>query len=170
MAAVRLPDGRELAVEPGEKARDVAGKIGPRLLRDAVVAKLNGELIDLDAPLDGGGDFEVVTKNSPEGLEVLRHSTAHAMAQAVTELYPGSKLTIGPPIENGFFYDIEVNGRISDEDLPHIEERMREIVGRDLPIEREEITKAQAEELYTDNPYKREIVCDLEEGDISVYR
>jgi threonyl-tRNA synthetase len=170
MAAVRLPDGKELPVEPGEKARDVAEKIGKRLARDAVVAKLNGELIDLDAPLDGGGDFEVVTKDSAEGLEVLRHSTAHAMAQAVLELYPGSKLTIGPPIENGFYYDIEVNGRISEEDLPRIEEKMREVVGRDLPIEREEISKAEAEELYKDNPYKWEIVCDLEDGDITVYR
>ncbi len=170
MAAVRLPDGKELPVEPGEKARDVAEKIGKRLARDAVVAKLNGELIDLDAPLNGGGDFEVVTKDSAEGLEVLRHSTAHAMAQAVLELYPGSKLTIGPPIENGFYYDIEVNGRITDEDLPRIEEKMREVVGRDLPIEREEISKAEAEELYKDNPYKWEIVCDLEDGDITVYR
>ena len=170
MAAVRLPDGKELPVEPGERARDVAEKIGKRLARDAVVAKLNGELIDLDAPLNGGGDFEVVTKDSVEGLEVLRHSTAHAMAQAVVELYPGSKLTIGPPIENGFYYDIEVNGRITDEDLPRIEEKMREVVGRDLPIKREEISKAEAEELYKNNPYKWEIVCDLEDGDITIYR
>ena len=170
MAAVRLPDGRELPVVPGEKARDVAEKIGKRLARDAVVARLNGELIDLDAPLNGGGDFEVITRDSAEGLEVLRHSTAHAMAQAIVELYPGSKLTIGPPIENGFYYDIEVNGRITDEDLPRIEEKMREVVGRDLPIEREEISKAEAEELYKDNPYKWEIVCDLEDGDITVYR
>src|ERR687885_1780952 len=170
MATVRLPDGKELEVEPGEKARDVAGKIGPRLLRDAVVAKLNGELIDLDAPLDGGGDFEVITRNSDEGLEVLRHSTAHAMAQAILELYPGSKLTIGPPIENGFYYDIEVNGRITDEDLPRIEERMRKIAERDLPIEREEIAKAEAERLYADNPYKLEIIHDLEDDGISIYR
>ena len=170
MAEVRLPDGKELPVEPGERARDVAEKIGRRLVRDAVVAKLNGELIDLDAPLNGGGDFEVVTKDSAEGLEVLRHSTAHAMAQAVVELYPGSKLTIGPPIENGFYYDIEVNGRITDEDLPRIEEKMREVVGRDLPIKREEISKAEAEELYKNNPYKWEIVCDLEDGDITIYR
>ena len=170
MAAVRLPDGKELPVEPGERARNVAEKIGKRLARDAVVAKLNGELIDLDAPLNGGGDFEVVTKDSAEGLEVLRHSTAHAMAQAVVELYPGSKLTIGPPIENGFYYDIEVNGRITDEDLPRIEEKMREVVGRDLPIKREEISKAEAEELYKNNPYKWEIVCDLEDGDITIYR
>src|SRR5919202_1239513 len=155
MAAVRLPDGKELAIETGEKARDVAERIGPRLARDAVVAKLNGELIDLDAPLNGGGDFEVITENSPEGLEVLRHSTAHAMAQAILELYPGSKLTLGPPIENGFFYDIEVNGRITDEDLP---------------IEREEVSKSEAESLYEDNPYKLEIIEDLEDGDISVYR
>ena len=170
MAAVTLPDGKELPVEPGERARDVAEKIGKRLARDAVVAKLNGELIDLDAPLNGGGDFEVVTKDSAEGLEVLRHSTAHAMAQAVVELYPGSQLTIGPPIENGFYYDIEVNGRITDEDLPRIEEKMREVVGRDLPIKREEISKAEAEELYKNNPYKWEIVCDLEDGDITIYR
>ena len=170
MAAVRLPDGKELPVEPGERARDVAEKIGKRLVRDAVVAKLNGELIDLDAPLNGGGDFEVVTRDSAEGLEVLRHSTAHAMAQAVVELYPGSKLTIGPPIENGFYYDIEVNGRITDEDLPRIEEKMREVVGRDLPIKREEISKAEAEELYKNNPYKWEIVCDLEDGDVTIYR
>jgi threonyl-tRNA synthetase len=159
-----------LEIEPGERARDVAEKIGPRLARDAVVAKLNGELIDLDAPLNGGGDFEVVTAGSSEGLEVLRHSTAHAMAQAIMELYPGSKLTIGPPIEDGFFYDIEVNGRITEEDLPRIEERMREIVARDLPIEREEVSKAEVERLYADNPYKLEIIGDLEEGDITIYR
>src|SRR5918998_3115951 len=151
MAAVRLPDGRELPVVPGEKARDVAEKIGKRLARDAVVAKLDGELIDLEAPLNGGGDFEVVTGDSSEGLEVLRHSTAHAMAQAIVELYPGSKLTLGPPIENGFFYDIEVAGRITDEDLPRIEERMHEIVARDLPVERERVSKADVEALYQED-------------------
>jgi threonyl-tRNA synthetase len=170
MASVKLPDGKQLEIEPGERARDVAEKIGKRLARDAVVAKLNGELIDLDAPLDGGGDFEVVTRDSSEGLEVLRHSTAHAMAQAIVELYPGSKLTIGPPIENGFFYDIEVAGRLTDEDLPRIEERMREIVARDLPIEREEVSKAEAEDLYVDNHYKTEIIEGLEDGEISVYK
>ena len=170
MAAVKLPDGRELAVEPGEKAREVAERIGKRLARDAVVAKLDGLVVDLDAPVDGGGLFEVVTKDSDEGLEVLRHSTAHAMAQAIMELYPGSKLTIGPPIENGFFYDIEVDGKISDDDLPAIEEKMREIVGRDLPIVREEVSKAEAEELYKDNPYKMEIVEALPDGDITIYR
>jgi threonyl-tRNA synthetase len=170
MGAVRLPDGRELAVEPGENARDVAAKIGAQLARDALVAKLDGKVIDLDAPLDGGGLFEVVTKDSPDGLEVLRHSTAHAMAQALVELYPGSKLTIGPPIENGFFYDVEVAGKLSDEDLPRIEEKMREVVARDLPIVREEVTKAEAEKLYAENPYKLELVEGLEDGEISLYR
>jgi threonyl-tRNA synthetase len=170
MASVNLPDGKQLEIEPGEKAREVAEKIGKRLARDAVVAKLDGELIDLDAPLDGGGDFEVVTIDSSDGLEVLRHSTAHAMAQAIVELYPGSKLTIGPPIENGFFYDIEVAGRLTDEDLPRIEERMHEIVARDLPIQREEVSKAEAEDLYADNPYKTEIIEGLEDGEISVYK
>ena len=170
MASVTLPDGKQLEIEPGEKAREVAEKIGKRLARDAVVAKLDGELIDLDAPLNGGGDFEVVTIASSEGLEVLRHSTAHAMAQAILELYPGSKLTLGPPIENGFFYDIEVAGRLTDEDLPRIEERMHEIVARDLPIQREEVSKAEAEDLYVDNPYKTEIIEGLEDGEISVYK
>jgi threonyl-tRNA synthetase len=170
MASVKLPDGRQLEIKPGEKAREVAEKIGKRLARDAVVAKLDGELIDLDAPLNGGGDFEVVTIDSSEGLEVLRHSTAHAMAQAIVELYPGSKLTIGPPIENGFFYDIEVAGRLTEEDLPRIEERMHEIVARDLPIQREEVSKAEAEDLYVDNPYKTQIIEGLEDGEISVYK
>jgi threonyl-tRNA synthetase len=170
MAAVRLPDGNHLEIQPGDRARDVAERIGPRQLRDAVVAKLDGKLVDLDAPLNGGGDFEVVTKDSAEGLEVLRHSTAHAMAQAILELYPGSKLTVGPPIDDGFFYDIEVAGRITEEDLQRIEERMHEIVDRDLPIEREEVSKRQAARLYSDNPYKLEIIRGLEDGDISVYR
>src|SRR3712207_3217885 len=170
MAAVRPPDGQELELESGAKALDVAGAIGPRLARDAVVAKLDGKLVDLDTPLDGGGEFEVLTKGSPDGLEVIRHSTAHAMAQAILELYPGSKLTIGPPIENGFFYDIEVDGKISDEDLPRIEKKMREVVARDLPVEREEVSKAKAEKLYAGNPYKLEIIGDLPDGDITVYR
>ena len=170
MAAVRLPDGRELAVEPGDKARDVAERIGKRLARDAVAAKVDGRVVDLDAPVDGGGLFEVVTKDSEDGLEVLRHSTAHAMAQAITELYPGSKLTIGPPIENGFFYDIEMDRKISDEDLPRVEEKMREVIARDLPIVREDVSKAEAEDLYKDNSYKMEIVEALEDGGITVYR
>ncbi len=170
MAEVRLPDGRELEVEPGERARDVVERIGPRLARDAVVAKLDGEVVDLDAPVKGGEEFEVLTKDSDEGLYVLRHSTAHAMAQAILELYPGSKLTIGPPIENGFYYDIEVAGKISDDDLPRIEERMREISERDLPVSCEAVSKDEAEELYEDNPYKLELIRDLEDGDITVYR
>ena len=167
---IKLPDGRELEVEFGEKARDVAEKIGARLARDALVAKLDGEVVDLDTPINGAEEFEVITKDSPEGLYVLRHSTAHAMAQAILEFYPGSKLTIGPPIENGFYYDIEVEGRITDDDLPRIEERMREISERDLPVYCERVSKEEAEKLYEDNPYKLELIEDLEEGDITIYR
>jgi threonyl-tRNA synthetase len=170
MMEVRLPDGRGLEIEPGDRARDVVERIGPRLARDAVAAKLNGEVVDLDAPVEGGEEFEVLTKDSDEGLYVLRHSTAHAMAQAILELYPGSKLTIGPPIENGFYYDIEVDGKISDDDLPRIEERMLEIYERDLPVSCEEVSKEDAEELYADNPYKLELIRDLEDGEITLYR
>ena len=150
MAEVRLPDGRELSVEPGEKAGQIAEKIGKRLARDAVVAKLDGEVVDLDAPVDGGGEFEVLTADSPDGLYVLRHSTAHAMAQAITELYPGSKLSIGPPIQDGFYYDIDVNGRLTDDDLVKIEQRMAEVLSRDLPIERWETSRAEAESTWED--------------------
>ncbi|CAN5718522.1 threonine--tRNA ligase [soil metagenome] len=168
--SVKLPDGRELEVAPGENAQDVAEKIGARLARDALVAKLDGEVVGLDTPVEGAEEFEVVTKDSPEGLYVLRHSTAHAMAQAILEFYPGSKLTIGPPIENGFYYDIEVEGRITDDDLPRIEERMQEISGRDLPVYCEAVSKEVAEKLYEDNPYKLELIEDLEDGDITIYR
>ncbi len=170
MATVRLPDGKELEVDPGERLGDVARRIGPRLARDAVVARLNGRLVDLSLPVDGGGDLEFVSADSPEGLYVLRHSTAHAMAQAILELYPGSKLTIGPPVDEGFYYDIEVNGRISEEDLPRIEERMREIVKRDLPIRREEVSKEEARKLYRDNPYKLELIDEIPEDRVSIYR
>ena len=170
MPFVTLPDGKQLEVEPSARARDVVQSIGPRLARDAVVAKLDGEVVDLDSPVGGGGSFEVLTKDSPDGLEGLRHSTAHAMAQAILELFPGSKLTLGPPIENGYYYDIEVEGRITDEDLPRSEDRMREIVARDPPVVREEVTKGEAEGLYGDNPYKLEILAGLEDGDITVYR
>ncbi|MCL6437973.1 MAG: threonine--tRNA ligase [Rubrobacteraceae bacterium] len=170
MSSVRLPDGTELHVEPGERARDVARRIGSRLARDAVAARVDGRLVDLEAPLDGAREFEVITKDSPEGLYVMRHSAAHVMAQAILELYPGSRLTIGPPVEDGFYYDIEVAGRITEEDLPRIEEKMREIVERDLPIRREEVSKEEAERLYSDNPYKLELIRDLEDGEISIYR
>src|ERR687894_50346 len=170
MPSVTLPDGKQLEVEPGARARDVVESIGPRLTRDAMVAKLDGQVVDLEAPVDAGGSFEVLTKDSPEALEVLRHSTAHAMAQAILELFPGSKLTLGPPIQDGFFYDIEVDGRITDEDLPRIEERMHEIVARDLPVRREEVSKGEAERLYENNPYKKEIIAGLEDGEITVYR
>src|SRR3990170_1005649 len=170
MPSVTLPDGKQLEVRPGDRVRDVVESIGPRLARDAVVAKLDGQILDLEAPVERGGSFEVLTKDSPEALEVLRHSTAHAMAQAILELFPGSKLTLGPPIQDGFFYDIEVEGRITDEDLPRIEERMREISARDLPVRREEVSKGEAERLYEDNPYKLEIIAGLEDGEITVYR
>lgn len=170
VASVRLPDGREIEVKPGDRARDVTEQIGSRLLKDAVVARLDGKLIDLDAPVDSGGEFEVVTKDSDEGMEVIRHSTAHAMAQAVMELYPGSKLTIGPAIEDGFFYDIDVEGRITDEDLPKIEEKMHEVQSRDLPITREEMSKAEVAKLYEGNEYKEELISGLDDGEITIYR
>ena len=101
MPSVTLPDGKQLEVRPGDRARDVVESIGPRLARDAVVAKLDGQVVDLEAPVDGGGSFEVLTKDSPEALEVLRHSTAHAMAQAILELFPAASSPSGRPSRTG---------------------------------------------------------------------
>ena len=170
MAAVRLPDGKELPAEPGDRVMDVADRIGSRLAQAALAGKLDGRVVDLQTPVEDGQQIEIVTPQTPDGLYIIRHSTAHAMAQAILELYPGSKLTIGPPIENGFYYDIEVEGRISEDDLPRIEERMREVVARDLPIEREDVSRSEVEAMYGENPYKRELISELPEEGISVYR
>src|SRR5439155_26475439 len=110
---------------------------------------------DLDRPLEGDGAFAVVTGASDEGREVLRHSTAHVLAQAVLDLYPGATFAIGPPIENGFYYDFDLAERISDDDLERIEARMREIIAADQPFVRDDVSKADGLRLFADHPYKK---------------
>src|SRR5690606_31667632 len=140
--------------------KEVAGQIGPRLAREAVVARFNGRLIDLGRPLEEDGELELLTPDSPEALEVLRHSTAHVMAQAVQRLFPEAKFAIGPPIENGFYYDIDLPVRLSNEDLPRIEEEMAKIVAADYPFERQTMAREEAIRFFKErgDVYKVELL------------
>ena len=137
---ITLPDGSAKVVPAGSTAADLAAAIGPKLAKAAVAATVDGAPADLSRPLADGDRVAIVTADSEAGRHVLRHSTAHVLAQAVTGLWPGAKYAIGPAIENGFYYDFELPGgaRFTDDDLRRIEARMREIVGEDQPFVREE--------------------------------
>jgi threonyl-tRNA synthetase len=158
--AVTLPDGTTKTLPVGTTALDLASSIGRRLAKDAVAARVDGALADLTAPLPDHGSVEIVTSGSDDGRHVLRHSTAHVMAQAVTQLFPGAKYSIGPAIEDGFYYDFELPGgrTFNEDDLAAIEDRMREIVAADQPFVRAELSAEEALELFADQPYKCEII------------
>ncbi len=142
----------------GVKPADIARGVSPRLAEDAIVARVNGELWDLSRPLEGDATVQILTTKNPESLEVYRHSTAHLLAAAVLELFPETKLGIGPPIETGFYYDFERSEPFTEEDLRKIEERMWEIQGRDLPYERKYTTKENGLKMYADQPMKVELI------------
>jgi threonyl-tRNA synthetase len=157
---VTLPDGSPRELPAGSTALDLANSIGRGLAKSAVAAIVDGAETDLTRPLPEGAKVAIVTYSTEEGRHVLRHSTAHVMAQAVTRLFPGAKYSIGPAIENGFYYDFDLPGgkTFSDEDLAAIEAEMREIVKADQPFVRSEMTPDEALELFADQPYKREII------------
>ncbi|HKA04897.1 MAG TPA: threonine--tRNA ligase, partial [Acidimicrobiales bacterium] len=157
---VTLPDGSTKTVAAGSTGLDLAASIGKRLAKDAVAAKVDGELTDLTRPLPDGAKVEIVTGASPDGRHVLRHSTAHVMAQAVTQLFPGAKYSIGPAIEDGFYYDFDLPGgrTFHEDDLAAVDARMREIVAADQPFIRSELTADEALALFADQPYKVEII------------
>ena len=158
--SVSLPDGSERELADGSSAADLAAAIGPRLAADAVVAVVDGAEKDLTAPLDDGASVEIVTASSDRGLHTIRHSTAHVLAQAVLDLWPGATFAIGPPIEHGFYYDFELpdGGTFTDADLERIEARMREIIDADQPFRRVEMAAEDALELFAQHPYKRAII------------
>ncbi len=157
---VSLPDGSERELADGSTALDLAASIGSGLKKAAVAAVVNGTETDLTAPLPDGAEVAIITANTEAGRHVLRHSTAHVLAQAVTRLFPGAKFSIGPAIENGFYYDFELPGgrTFNDDDLERIEAEMREIVKSNQPFERSEMSMADAKELFADQPYKVEII------------
>src|SRR5215216_3929377 len=159
---IRLPDDSSLELEEGATGADAAAAIGPRLAKDALAVRVNGEVRDLAAPLDDGGRIEIVTPGRPDALDVLRHDTAHVLATAVLDLWPGTKVSIGPPIQDGFYYDFEFPDgfRPSESDLKRIEERMAAHVTADEPFERTEVPAADAAERFrvSDQPYKVELI------------
>jgi threonyl-tRNA synthetase len=175
---VTLPDGRSLELPDGATGADLARAIGPGLAKAALAVKLDGRVADLAAPLPDGEAVEVVTDRSPEALELIRHDAAHVMATAVMELFPGTKISIGPPIENGFYYDFEFPDgvKVTDEDLARIEERMREHIAADEPFERTDVAPEEAQRRFAaeDQDYKVELIRDLVSGEgvqtVSLYR
>ncbi len=170
---IHLPDGSSRELPPGATVADVAASIGPRLAKDAIAGKVDGKVVDVYAPVPEGATVEIVTPKSEDGLDVIRHSTAHLMANAVQELFPGTQVTIGPVIENGFYYDFASDRPFTDEDLARIEEKMAEIAKRDHPVRREEWNRDEAIVHFESigEKYKAEIIRDLPPGEvISVYR
>ena len=159
--SVSLSDGSRRELTEGSSGADLAAAIGPGLAADALVAVVDGEERDLDRPLPDGARVEIVTAASPVGLYTIRHSTAHVLAQAVLDLYPGATYGIGPPIEDGFYYDFELadHATFDDGDLERIEARMREIIARDQPFVRVEVGATEALELFCGHPYKQEIIA-----------
>jgi threonyl-tRNA synthetase len=163
MPTLKLPDGSVREAPAGARSRDVAEAIGKRLAKDAIAAKVDGQIVDLDRELPAGeASFAVLTPKDPEALEVLRHSTAHIMARAVMRLFPGTQLAFGPPLEKGFYYDIDSPTPITEADFPRIEEEMRKIVADAEPFERFERPTAEARELVRDlgQQYKVEHIDD----------
>ncbi|GAB4255893.1 MAG: threonine--tRNA ligase [Deferrisomatales bacterium] len=170
---VTLPDGSVKKVGSGTTPAQLAEAIGKRLARAAVAARVDGELVDLKSPLTADCAVEIVTASSPEGLDVLRHSAAHVMAQAVKRLYGEVKVAIGPATEDGFYYDFDTARPFRPEDLEAIEAEMARIVQEGLPVERQVLTREEAIELFAaqGEDYKVELIRELPEGStISVYR
>lgn len=165
MVKVLLPNGDVQDFGPAVSAADVAAQISPRLAKAAVAALVNGKVVDLNLPLpeDGPVQLKIITEQDPQALEVLRHSAAHIMARAVLRLYPGAKLAFGPPVENGFYYDIELDQPLKEEDLPRIEAEMARIIQEDEPFQRLEVPWEKAVEICRElgQPFKVE---HLQEG------
>ncbi len=176
MAVVRivLPDETELTFDREPSALEVAERIGPGLAKSTIGAKVNGgkEVLDYRLPLKDGTHLEIVTMKSPDANDVIRHSAAHVMAQAVQELWPEVKVTIGPVIENGFYYDFHSPRAFNPEDLDKIEKKMAEIISRDLEIKREEMSSEDAIAMFErmGETFKVELIRDLRQPTVSVYR
>lgn len=173
MVAITLPDGSKREFDAPVTVGDIAASIGAGLFKAALAGKVDGKLVDLSHVVDADAAVSIVTGKDAEGLEIIRHSTAHLMAQAVKELYPDAQVTIGPAIENGFYYDFSYKRPFTPEDLEAIEARMDELVKKDIPIVREEMKREAAIEFFLSlgEKYKAEIIESIPEGEtISLYR
>ncbi len=173
MPKIQLPDGSERQYDAPVTGLDIAASIGKRLARDAVAVRVDGDLWDLTRAIDADVAIEIVTRDSDDGLELLRHDAAHVLAEAVKELWPETQVTIGPAIENGFYYDFAREESFTEDDLQVIEDRMKEIVDRDEAIEREVWDRDEAVSFFRDQgeEYKAKIIEDIPAGEpITVYR
>jgi threonyl-tRNA synthetase len=173
MIQLTFPDGQAREFPEGVTGREVAAAISKSLEKKALLVRLDGELLDLKRPLEHGGRIEIVTRDAPEALEVIRHDTAHVLAEAVQELFPGTQVTIGPNVEDGFYYDFARDEPFSTDDFAAIEARMREIVDRDEAITREVWDRDEAIRHFEEigEAYKAEIIRDIPAREpISVYR
>ncbi len=173
MIELVFPDGSKREFAEGVTGREIAAGISKSLEKKAILVEVDGELLDLDRALDKGGAFKILTRESPEALETIRHDVSHIMAEAVQELFPGTQVTIGPAIEDGFYYDFARDEPFSLDDLAKIEERMKQIVDRDEPIRREEWDRDEAIRHFREigEEYKAQIIESIPPGEkITVYR
>ncbi len=170
MITLTFPDGNTREYEQGVTTREVAESISKSLAKASLAGKLNGELIDFERPIMEDGTIEIITNKSEEALEILRHSTAHLMAHAMTRLFPGVHFGVGPAIESGFYYDTDKEEQITEEDLPAIEKEMKKIISQNYPIVRREVSREEALEIFKNDPYKVELINDLPADEvITVY-
>jgi threonyl-tRNA synthetase len=168
MINITLPDGNIKSFDKAISGLDLARSISEGLARNCVAMELDHRLVDLEATIERDATVRLVTTKDPEALQVMRHSAAHVMAQAILRLYKDAKLTIGPVVEDGFYYDIDMPP-VSEEDFPAIEAEIQKIIKAKLPVRRREVTKAEALEFYRNEPYKLEMIRELPDGTISVY-
>jgi threonyl-tRNA synthetase len=169
MVNITFPDGNRKSFENNPTGLDVAKSISDGFSRNCVAMELNSALVDLNTTITHDANVRLITTKDPEALEVLRHSAAHVMAQAVLHLYQDAKLTIGPSVEDGFYYDIDMEP-VSEDDFEKIESEMKKAVKAKIPFERTVVSKSEAMEFYKDEPYKLEMISELEEGTISFYK
>ena len=173
MPNITLPDGSVREFDAVTTGAEIAASIGKSLARDAVALRVDGEMIDLTRDIETDVAIEIITRDSEDGLELLRHDAAHVLAEAVKELWPDTQVTIGPAIENGFYYDFAREEAFTEDDLTVIEARMQEIVDRDEGIEREEWERDKAVEFFRSigEEYKAEIIADIpSDQTITLYR
>jgi len=173
MPVITLPDGSQRTFDRPVSVREVAAAIGPGLARAALAGKVGDRLVDLDYPLAGDATLAIITERDPEGLEIIRHSSAHLLAHAVKELFPTAQVTIGPVIENGFYYDFAYERPFTPEDLEAIEARMEELAAKDIPVQRSTMPRDEAVAFFRNmgEEYKARIIADIPEGEtISLYR
>jgi threonyl-tRNA synthetase len=167
---LKLPDGNALTIAQGQTYGDAVRQIGEGLLRNALAVTVDGVNHPLSETVGHGGEMLVITRSADAGLETLRHSTAHLLAWAVQDLYPGVKFAFGPDIENGFYYDFDREDPFSEEDLERIQKRMAELAKQKVAIERVEVSRKEAAEMFADQPYKLEQIASLGDEQLSIYR